>query len=114
MTWNYRVLRSVEGNKKVKWPHYQIVEVWYNFSGEMYGWFETDISAMKLEELPAVFNLMRRALKKPVLEMKRGKLVEYVADDAPKLTDKMLDNAHIFKNGKLVKKGKGKPPKDFK
>lgn len=113
MSWNYRVLRSIEG-KKVQWFAYRIIEVYYDDDGKPNGWCETDVHAMYFSELRVTLNLMRRALKAPMLEMKRGKLVWADPDDAPPLNEADLERAHVFKNGKLVKKGKGKPPKDFK
>jgi uncharacterized protein (DUF4415 family) len=31
-------------------------------------------------------------------------------DDAPELTQEWFDKAHVYKNGVLVKKGRGRPP----
>jgi len=31
-------------------------------------------------------------------------------DDAPELTDEWFDNAHVYKDGILVRRGKGRPP----
>lgn len=31
-------------------------------------------------------------------------------DDAPEITDEMLENAHVFNGNKLIKRGKGRVP----
>jgi uncharacterized protein (DUF4415 family) len=31
-------------------------------------------------------------------------------DDAPELTDAWFDSAHVYKNGVLVRRGRGRPP----
>jgi uncharacterized protein (DUF4415 family) len=31
-------------------------------------------------------------------------------DDAPELTEEWFENAHVYKNGILIRRGKGRPP----
>lgn len=105
MSWNYRVLRSVEG-KKVQYYSYRIIEVYYDDDGKPNGWCETDASADTLKDLRATLNLMRRALKAPMLELKRKKLVWADPDDAPPLNRDWFEKADLYKGEKLIKKGK--------
>jgi hypothetical protein len=34
-------------------------------------------------------------------------------DDAPELDKEWFESAHFYKDGKLIRKGKGQPPEDF-
>ena len=75
MSWNYRVLRSIEG-KKVQWYNYRIIEVYYDDAGKPNGWCESSPRGNDINDLRLDLNLMRGALKKPMLQLERGKLIK--------------------------------------
>jgi len=104
MSWNYRV---------IQYGGVEIFRVHYDDKGNPNGWSPAIPYGNDPEDLRLTLNLMRGALKKPMLEIKRGKLKEVWIDpdDAPELTDEWFQNAHLYNGGKLIRKGKGKAPK---
>jgi hypothetical protein len=72
MSWNYRVIRGGDPGG----VYYAIHEVYYDADGEPNGWCEADALADTRDDLFSVLERMNEAAKKPVLEVREGKLVE--------------------------------------
>lgn len=74
-TWNHRVIVNREGSE----DHYQIHEVHYDDEGKIEAWTENAVRVGEdsKDELRMTLHRMLRALSKPILMEKDGKLVPY-------------------------------------
>lgn len=64
MSWNYRTVRCTESDA----VFYEIKEVYYNEQGLPNGYCDADLFGETLEELKDVFDMMKLALEKPILD----------------------------------------------